>query len=222
MVAPSLWSHTDGQTQRGTTSECAVGIPHRRPRRRRRRERRRRSFSRTNTTTTPPRERRRQSFLEPAQHNTTQHARAAAAAEVVPRTNTTQHNNNNNNKKRNARPAEVLAHGDEVAQALEVLGVLGVDPLVVLERDRVVAHPPVARRDHQPPLDLVRLDLRRALEEVDRLLVELRLDVPHAEPRDHVERDRVVAVPFRGRWTDRQTDRPPPSRARRRRRSEAR
>ena len=56
------------------------------------------------------------------------------------------------------------------------------DTLVELERLLVVVHAPVARGDHQTPLDLVRLNLACPLEEVNGFLVQLRLNVPHAKP----------------------------------------
>lgn len=44
------------------------------------------------------------------------------------------------------------------------------------------------------PTHLGGLDLRGPDEEVDGLLVELALDVPHPQPADHVQVDRVVPV----------------------------
>mmetsp|Transcript_52646 Transcript_52646/g.157002 ORF Transcript_52646/g.157002 Transcript_52646/m.157002 type:complete len:558 (+) Transcript_52646:218-1891(+) len=80
----------------------------------------------------------------------------------------------------------LLADGDEVPHALNVVGVRVVDLLVELQRLRVGAHAPVAGGHHQPPLHLVRLDLRGAAEEGDGGLVHLLLHVVDAQPGDDV------------------------------------
>ena len=59
--------------------------------------------------------------------------------------------------------AEVVADVDEVPEALDVVGEVGVDGAVDLKGEGVVAGAAVARGDHQLPLDLLRLDLRGAL-----------------------------------------------------------
>ena len=76
--------------------------------------------------------------------------------------------------------AQVLADGDEVAQAFRVLRVFRMDLLIQFQRALIVAHASITTRDHQPPLDFLRLDLGGSFEEMDRLLVHLRLDVPDA------------------------------------------
>mmetsp|Transcript_8025 Transcript_8025/g.20652 ORF Transcript_8025/g.20652 Transcript_8025/m.20652 type:complete len:267 (-) Transcript_8025:1541-2341(-) len=90
--------------------------------------------------------------------------------------------------------AQVVGNVYKIPQTFDIVGVFRVDLLVNLEGDLVVARAAVARRDHQLPLDLGRLYLRRALEEVHRLLVHLVLHVVRAEPRDHVHVDGIVAV----------------------------
>mmetsp|Transcript_35659 Transcript_35659/g.73266 ORF Transcript_35659/g.73266 Transcript_35659/m.73266 type:complete len:464 (-) Transcript_35659:1130-2521(-) len=88
----------------------------------------------------------------------------------------------------------LLANGYEISDALDVVRVRPVDILVELQGSWVCTHPPVARRNHEPPLHLVRLDLRRPREEGDRRLVHLLLDVVNAEPGDDVHVDRPVPV----------------------------
>ena len=76
--------------------------------------------------------------------------------------------------------AQVLADGYQVPQTFRILGMFRMDLLIQLQSSLVVAHPPITTRDHQPPLHLLRLDLRGPLKEMDRLFVHLRLDVPDA------------------------------------------
>merc|ERR1719201_2762614 len=89
---------------------------------------------------------------------------------------------------------EIFANGDQVAQALQILGVLLMYVLVQLECLLVIAHAAVATRNHELPFDFVRLHSGGLLEEADCLLVNLVLDEPHAQPRDDVKVDRIEFV----------------------------
>mmetsp|Transcript_84561 Transcript_84561/g.262610 ORF Transcript_84561/g.262610 Transcript_84561/m.262610 type:complete len:308 (-) Transcript_84561:1332-2255(-) len=80
----------------------------------------------------------------------------------------------------------LLADGDEVPHALDVVGVRMVDLLVELQRLGIRAHAPVAGGHHQPPLHLVGLDLGGPAEEGDGRLVHLLLHVVDAQPGDDV------------------------------------
>mmetsp|Transcript_33870 Transcript_33870/g.91681 ORF Transcript_33870/g.91681 Transcript_33870/m.91681 type:complete len:535 (+) Transcript_33870:185-1789(+) len=80
----------------------------------------------------------------------------------------------------------LLADGDEVPDALDVVGVRAVDLLVKLQRLRVRTHAPIARGHHEPPLHLVGLDLRCPAEEGYGGLVHLLLHVVDAEPCDDI------------------------------------
>mmetsp|Transcript_10081 Transcript_10081/g.29805 ORF Transcript_10081/g.29805 Transcript_10081/m.29805 type:complete len:405 (+) Transcript_10081:149-1363(+) len=80
----------------------------------------------------------------------------------------------------------LLADGDEVPHALDVVRVRVVDVLVELQGLGVRAHAAVAGRHHKPPLHLVGLDLRGPAEEGDGRLVHLLLDVVDAQPGDDV------------------------------------
>ena len=88
--------------------------------------------------------------------------------------------------------AELTADGDEAAEAVYVVLMLLVNLFVDLERLVEEVHAPVAARDHELPLDLLRLDLARPFEILDRLLKHVLLRVVHPQTRDHVDLRRVV------------------------------
>mmetsp|Transcript_3456 Transcript_3456/g.9276 ORF Transcript_3456/g.9276 Transcript_3456/m.9276 type:complete len:517 (-) Transcript_3456:885-2435(-) len=80
----------------------------------------------------------------------------------------------------------LLADGDQVPHALDVVRVRMVDVLVELQGLRIGAHATVARRHHEPPLHLGGLDLRGPAEEGNGRLVHLLLDIVDAQPSDDV------------------------------------
>mmetsp|Transcript_6683 Transcript_6683/g.17034 ORF Transcript_6683/g.17034 Transcript_6683/m.17034 type:complete len:326 (+) Transcript_6683:333-1310(+) len=80
----------------------------------------------------------------------------------------------------------LLADSDQVPHTLDVVRVRMVDFLVELQGLRISTHAAVARRHHEPPLHLVRLDLRGPAEEGDGRLVHFLLDVIDTQPGDNV------------------------------------
>mmetsp|Transcript_69034 Transcript_69034/g.173964 ORF Transcript_69034/g.173964 Transcript_69034/m.173964 type:complete len:301 (-) Transcript_69034:1861-2763(-) len=88
----------------------------------------------------------------------------------------------------------LLADGDEVPDALDVIRVRLVDLLVQLQRLRVGAHAAVARRNHQPPLHLRRLNLSSSAKERNGGFVHLLFHVIDSQPSDHVHVDRPIPV----------------------------
>mmetsp|Transcript_24441 Transcript_24441/g.79836 ORF Transcript_24441/g.79836 Transcript_24441/m.79836 type:complete len:224 (+) Transcript_24441:464-1135(+) len=91
---------------------------------------------------------------------------------------------------------QLLAEPHQVVQALEVVGMRLLNLLVCPQRQLVGADAPVAGGHHEPPLDLLGLNLRGLLEVLHGLLVHLRLDKVGAEPRDdlHVDGEELVRL----------------------------
>mmetsp|Transcript_93982 Transcript_93982/g.270784 ORF Transcript_93982/g.270784 Transcript_93982/m.270784 type:complete len:292 (-) Transcript_93982:1344-2219(-) len=90
----------------------------------------------------------------------------------------------------------LLANSDEISHALDVVGVVPVDLLVQLQGRRVSIHASVAGSNHEPPLDLGRLDLRCSAKERDGRLIHLLLDIVDAEPCDNIHVNWPISVGF--------------------------